>query len=67
MHGPGAVGIRPSSFINSTSQNIECETVGEKNANTYRRKGETILSNLVERRPWAKRGRSFLGKSNSAL
>ncbi|KAE9531385.1 hypothetical protein AGLY_010591 [Aphis glycines] len=45
-------------------QNVKRETVGEKNAIICRRKEETILSFLIEKRTWAKRGRLFLGERN---
>ncbi|KAE9541117.1 hypothetical protein AGLY_004362 [Aphis glycines] len=48
-------------FNNSGFQNVKREIVGEKNAIICRRKEETILSFLVEKRTWEKKG-SLMGE-----
>jgi hypothetical protein len=40
--------------------------MGEKNTIFFGRKEETIFSFLVEKRMWAKRGRSFLSERSTA-
>jgi hypothetical protein len=40
--------------------------MGEKNTIIFGRKEETVFSFLVEKRTWAKRGRSFLGERSTA-
>jgi hypothetical protein len=40
--------------------------MGEKNTIIFGRKEETVFSFLVEKRTWAKRGRSFLSERSTA-
>jgi hypothetical protein len=40
--------------------------MGEYNTIIFGRKEETVFSFLVEKKTWAKRGRSFLGEKSSA-